>query len=136
MKRSVLLMLLLAPIGLLAQAPSSGLDPATLLKPLSDNWATYSGDYTGRRYSALTQINQATVKNLGLAWLSRGFVQGSGPTGRPGGGAGGGPGGGPGGGGGRGGGGGDVPLTAAGEGSGDFNGGGPAPIRRAHRHVA
>ena len=59
-----------------------GLDPASLLKPLADSWPTYSGDYTGRRYSSLTQINQTTVKNLGLAWLSRGFVEGSGPTGR------------------------------------------------------
>jgi alcohol dehydrogenase (cytochrome c) len=35
-----------------------GLDPAALLKPLGDSWPTYSGDYTGRRYSSLTQINQ------------------------------------------------------------------------------
>ena len=48
-----------------------GVDPATLLKPLAESWPTYSGDYTGRRYSSLTQINQTTVKNLGLAWLSR-----------------------------------------------------------------
>ena len=47
-----------------------------------------------RRYSSLTQINQTTVKNLGLAWLSRGFVEGSGPTGRGGAAAAGGPGGG------------------------------------------
>ena len=39
-----------------------GLDPAQLLKPLADSWPSYSGDYTGRRYSALTQINQANVK--------------------------------------------------------------------------
>ena len=39
-------------------------------KPLADSWPTYSGDYTGRRYSALTQINQTTVKNLTLAWTT------------------------------------------------------------------
>ena len=39
-----------------------------ILKPLADSWPTYSGDYTGRRYSALTQINQSNVKNLTLAW--------------------------------------------------------------------
>jgi alcohol dehydrogenase (cytochrome c) len=105
MKRYLLTLALLAPIALRAQSPAAGLDPSTLLKPLADTWPTYSGDYTGRRYSALTQINQATVKNLGLAWISRGFVQGSGPTGRAN--AGGAPAGG--GGGGRGGGGGDVP---------------------------
>ena len=44
-----------------------GLDPADVLKPLADSWPTYSGDYTGRRYSSLTQINQTTVKNLTLA---------------------------------------------------------------------
>jgi alcohol dehydrogenase (cytochrome c) len=73
-----------APVLLVAQQPA-GLDPATLLKPLAETWPTYSGDYTGRRYSALTQVNQGTVKNLGLAWMSCGFVQGSGPTGRAGG---------------------------------------------------
>jgi alcohol dehydrogenase (cytochrome c) len=52
-------------------AQQSGLDPATMLKPLSDSWPTYSGDYTGRRYSALTQINQSNVKNLSLAWTTR-----------------------------------------------------------------
>ena len=41
---------------------------AQLLKPLSESWPTYSGDYTGRRYSALTEINQQTVRTLTLAW--------------------------------------------------------------------
>src|SRR6185295_7171769 len=50
---------------------ADGLDPATLLKPLADQWPSYSGDYTGRRYSALTQINQSNVKNMTLAWTSR-----------------------------------------------------------------
>ena len=44
--------------------------PRDLLKPLADSWPTYSGDYTGRRYSALTQVNRLTVKNLTLAWTS------------------------------------------------------------------
>jgi alcohol dehydrogenase (cytochrome c) len=56
---------------LLSAAPDGGLDPATLLKPLADQWTSYSGDYTGRRYSALTQINQSNVKNMTLAWTSR-----------------------------------------------------------------
>src|SRR5206468_1591308 len=30
-----------------------------------------NGDYTGRRYSLLTQINQTTVKNLTLSWFHR-----------------------------------------------------------------
>jgi len=121
-KRCLLMTLAILPVALVAQT-RPGLDPATILKPLAESWPTYSGDYTGRRYSSLTQINQSTLKNLGLAWISRGFVQGSGPTGRGGGGAGGA------GFGGRGGGGGDVPLTVSGEGTGEFNAGGPAQIR-------
>ena len=66
------------PAPATAPSPNSGgLDPAAVLKPLSDSWPTYSGDMTGRRYSALTQVNQTTVKNLTLAWTSR-LVQGSG----------------------------------------------------------
>jgi alcohol dehydrogenase (cytochrome c) len=48
-----------------------GLDPARILKPLSDAWPTFAGDYSGRRYSALAQITRANVKNLSLAWTSR-----------------------------------------------------------------
>jgi alcohol dehydrogenase (cytochrome c) len=40
------------------------LDPKALYKPLADDWTSYSGDYTGRRFSALAEINQSTVKNL------------------------------------------------------------------------
>jgi len=54
-----------------ALVAAQGLDPASLLKPLSDSWPTYSGDYSGRRYSSLTQINQSSVKNLTLAWTRR-----------------------------------------------------------------
>ena len=42
-----------------AAGSGSGLDPARILEPLKDSWPTYSGDYSGKRYSALTQINQA-----------------------------------------------------------------------------
>src|SRR4051812_22765338 len=54
-----------------AVAMAQGLDPAAILKPLGQDWRTYSGDYSGMRYSRLTQINQAKVKNLTLAWTSR-----------------------------------------------------------------
>jgi alcohol dehydrogenase (cytochrome c) len=47
------------------------LDPAQLVKPLSDSWPTYSGDYSGRRYSQLKQVDQSNVKNLSLAWSTR-----------------------------------------------------------------
>src|SRR4051794_13410570 len=47
------------------------LDPALLTKPLGDSWPTYSGDYSGKRYSSLEQINQSNVRNLTLAWVSK-----------------------------------------------------------------
>ena len=51
-----------------AGAQEGGLDPASLTAPLGDSWPTYSGDYTGRRYSNLTQVSTETVKHLTLAW--------------------------------------------------------------------
>jgi len=58
-----------------AQGPSAshdpvGIAPSSLRAPLSDSWPTYSGDYTGRRYSALTQITRSNVKHLTLEWVS------------------------------------------------------------------
>src|SRR6202035_4710604 len=67
----------LVPISL-SQEP---LDPALLMKPLGDSWPTYSGDYSGKRYSSLTLINQSNVKNLTLGWVSR-VASGSGGGGR------------------------------------------------------
>ena len=52
-------------------AQDRGLDPARILKPLGDSWPTYSGDYTGRRYSTLTRINQSNVSRMTLAWTAR-----------------------------------------------------------------
>lgn len=55
--------------SLLAQEPSpKALDPQALLKGPTDTWPTYNGDYTGRRYSELSQINKDNVKSLTLAW--------------------------------------------------------------------
>ena len=64
----VLLLLLALPLGVIAQG---ALDPALLLKPPTDAWPSYHGDYTGRHYSPLTQVNGTNVKNLSLAWLHR-----------------------------------------------------------------
>ena len=44
------------------------LDPALLNKVAGDSWPTYHGDYTGRHFSTLKQINTANVKGLTLAW--------------------------------------------------------------------
>jgi alcohol dehydrogenase (cytochrome c) len=71
LKKLTLIASLLVFPALLSGQGQGGLDPASLLKPLSDSWPTYSGDYTGRRYSALKQVDRTTVKNLTLAWISR-----------------------------------------------------------------
>ena len=54
--------------ALRAQDP---LDPALLLKPPTDNWPTFNGDYSGRRFSTLTKIDTATVHQTSLAWMFR-----------------------------------------------------------------
>lgn len=63
-----LLLSLAISLGSLDQLSAQGLDPATMLKPPSDSWPTYYGDYTGRRYSSLTQINTKNAGMLTLAW--------------------------------------------------------------------
>src|ERR1700761_8365098 len=85
-------------------ATAQGLNPAEISKPLGDSWPTYSGDYSGKRYSSLTQINQENVKHLTLAWAAK-ITPGTG-----------------GGGGGRGGTG--APVIVGGEGTGAATGGG------------
>jgi len=66
----ILALCTLSPAMLTAQS-ASGVEPADLLKPLKDAWPTYSGDYTGKRYSALDRINQSTVTHLTLAWMTQ-----------------------------------------------------------------
>ncbi|MEO8480665.1 MAG: acido-empty-quinoprotein group A [Acidobacteriota bacterium] len=61
-----LAVLVAAPVWLSAQG--QGVDPAQLSKPLAASWPTYSGDYSGKRYSALKQIDKTTVKQMTLAW--------------------------------------------------------------------
>lgn len=72
------------------------LDPSELLMPSKDSWPTYSGDYSGRRYSSLTQINPKTVKDLSLAFVARLQAGPQGPAGTP-------------------------PVIVAGEGTAEFN---------------
>ncbi len=95
----------LSPV--IAMGQGNGVAPSELLKPLKDSWPTYSGDYSGKRYSALTQIDQSNVMHLTLAWMTRvtpGQASGGGGGGRFG----------------RGGG----PVIVGGEGPGDINVGG------------
>jgi len=104
-----------SPVVLIAQG--QGLDPAKLLKPLADEWPTYSGDYSAKRYSLLKQINQLTVKHLTLAWtlkLTSGSVTGSGGDVFGGGGRGGGA---------------SPNYIIGGEGTGEYPTGGPPTIK-------
>ena len=50
---------------------AQGLDPAELLKPATDTWPTYNGDYSGKRFSTLEQINASNIHSLTLAWIFR-----------------------------------------------------------------
>jgi alcohol dehydrogenase (cytochrome c) len=67
MRKFLLLVpVLLVSAGLSAQVTMARLENATR-EP--ENWLTYSGDYASQRYSRLTQITPANVKNLELAWI-------------------------------------------------------------------
>src|SRR4051812_42910571 len=58
-------------LSLSAYVFGQGLDPATLKKLPTTSWPTYNGDYSGRRFSPLAQINSSNVHQLSLAWASR-----------------------------------------------------------------
>jgi alcohol dehydrogenase (cytochrome c) len=79
MKKFLLVSLMLLVPGIII-AQSSGLDPKDILKPLGADWPTFSGDYTGKRYSSLKLVNQSNVGSLSLAWLTP-FTTGCGPNG-------------------------------------------------------
>jgi alcohol dehydrogenase (cytochrome c) len=65
-------------LGLLFATCSSAqeLDPGTILKPPADTWPTFNGDYSGRRFSPLTQINKENVGSMTLAWAFQSRSQG------------------------------------------------------------
>ncbi len=65
------LVVVAAGTALHAAEPAQGLSPASILNPSPDSWPTYSGDYSGRRYSSLDQINQSNIRQLTLAWTTR-----------------------------------------------------------------
>ena len=65
---------------------SQGLTPEAIAHPKPDSWPTFHGDYSGRHYSSLKEINAESVHNLTLGWVSRidsspgANVGGPGPT--------------------------------------------------------
>src|SRR5580693_4674076 len=38
-------------------------------RPVGENWPSYNGDYTGRRFSRLGEINRANVAQMRAAWV-------------------------------------------------------------------
>jgi alcohol dehydrogenase (cytochrome c) len=40
-----------------------------LATPAGANWTSYNGDYTGRRYSSLSEVNASNVQQLRAAWV-------------------------------------------------------------------
>ena len=54
-----------------AAAFAQTLDPAKLIQAPTDTWASFNGDYSGRRFSPLTNINANNVQSLSLAWVHR-----------------------------------------------------------------
>jgi alcohol dehydrogenase (cytochrome c) len=55
------------------------LDPAKLRQPPTDSWPSFNGDYSGRRFSPLTKVNDQNVTSLSLAWVYRMTAQSAGP---------------------------------------------------------
>src|SRR5579872_7237937 len=40
-----------------------------LTRPVGENWTSYNGDYSGTRYSSLSEINVANVGQLSAQWV-------------------------------------------------------------------
>ncbi len=51
-------------LGLIDVRPSD-----LLQKAIKDNWVSYNGDYTGRRFSSLAQVTPANVSHLAAKWV-------------------------------------------------------------------
>ncbi len=58
-------------LALAAACYAQLLNPTKLLQPPTDTWPTYNGDYSGRRYSTLKQIDSANVASLAMQWMFR-----------------------------------------------------------------
>ncbi len=68
-RRSSLLLALLSVGVSLGRAQL--LRPQQLLQAPTDTWPTYNGDYSGRRFSSLEQINSGNIDLLALSWMYR-----------------------------------------------------------------
>ena len=68
LRAQVVILLLVAGAAVFAQG---SLPPAQLLEPLGASWPMHNGDYSGRRFSALSRIDTSSVSALALAWVAR-----------------------------------------------------------------
>ncbi len=66
---SALILTFILSLLLPARVAAQGLALEALLEPPTDTWPTYNGDYSGRRFSTLGQINAGNVGTLTLAWV-------------------------------------------------------------------
>ncbi|HEX7895126.1 MAG TPA: PQQ-dependent dehydrogenase, methanol/ethanol family, partial [Terriglobales bacterium] len=55
--------------SLIGQEPTMVNAQDLLASPVGADWTSYNGDYTGRRYSALLEINSTNVNQLRAAWV-------------------------------------------------------------------
>jgi alcohol dehydrogenase (cytochrome c) len=75
-----LALLTLTPVWALGADPTP--DTAQMARPPINDWPTYNGDYTGRRYSTLTKINDHNIHDLSLAWMYQAPRTSAAPGGR------------------------------------------------------
>jgi len=74
---SLLTLAVLVAVGVLAlsaeEAPQNSWQTVTSdalrAQPVGENWPSYNGDYTGRRFSSLREINRSNVGQLRAAWV-------------------------------------------------------------------
>jgi len=64
---------LVSPILFAQQTPQNSAQNVTSdmlgAQPVGENWPSYNGDYTGRRFSSLREINRSNVAQLRAAWV-------------------------------------------------------------------
>jgi alcohol dehydrogenase (cytochrome c) len=76
MKSSIALLLLFFAAALAVAGQTQSSDATApdvgakdlLANPVGANWTSYNGDYSGRRYSTLSEINVSNAANLRAAW--------------------------------------------------------------------
>ena len=56
--------------GITSVSTAIDVQPTRLLaKPIAENWLSYNGDYTGRRYSILHEVSTSNVAQLRAQWV-------------------------------------------------------------------